>query len=582
MDKRLSDRILPQDLPKGAELLAEGHKIARTFSVGKSLLCREFGAASEADYKRKMVADGRIMTCMNFGPPTWPDARIGLQKVWDETAKRGFRIDRFTFQMDRRMGLPKESWDKASKETGPMLVEDKDWYEVANTVPIQPGLGDMMIGSPNSVSNAVAALQAGVSYVGNMSQFSWNYPTWDGDDVAQMSEMVKALGIMAAKKADGAVVQSYLDDGYCAQFTDYTSFIGWTLFERYVIEDVIGSAVSITWGGLTHDPRRKAAVTMALEAIKPEGRYNAFYHCDTTHYEKDLQRNYAALSLDVLFLALTELRLKTGAAILPIPVTEPIRVPTLDETMEAHNITRRIIDDAPRLMELVNWEPIEAERDRLVAGGKVFFRNLLEGLGEMGVDLKDPLQLLIAVRRLGATEIERRFGAASTADPALPDYEPLVATDTFKDYVDRREQIRNRITRNGTEILRPMTVIVGSSDVHEFGMNLVTSTLEALGLKPVVAGVDIDPDEFAELAKQHQAKAILVSTHNGMALSYAEKLKAELKSRSISVRIIMGGTLNQDVEGEEVPRDMTDELQRLGVTVCREIDDIYPALQAVA
>jgi methylmalonyl-CoA mutase cobalamin-binding subunit len=581
MATRAADRLLPKDLPSGRELLDEGRKIASTFSVGKSLLCREFGATSEADYKRKMVAEGRIMTCMNFGPPSWPEARIGLRKVWDETQKRGFRIDRFTFQMDRRMGLPRDHWEKAAKETGPMLVTDKDWYEVANTVPIQPGLGDMMIGSPASVNNAVCALQAGVSYVGNMSQFSWNYPAWEGSDVEQMSEMVKALGLMAAKKADGAVLQSYLDDGYCAQFSDYSSFIGWALFERYVIEEVVGSAVSVTWGGLTHDPRRKAAVTMALEAIKPEGRYNAFYHCDTTHYEKDLQRNYAALSLDVLFLALTEMRLKTGAAILPIPVTEPIRVPTLDETIEAHNITRRIIDDAPRLMEVIDWRPIEAERDRLIANGRVFFKNLLSGLDELGVDIKDPLQLLLAARRLGATEIERRFGAGRAQGETLPGYQPVVATDTFRDFVDRSAQIRNRITKNGSAILRPITVVVGSTDVHEFGMNLVSSTLEALGLKPVIAGVDIDPDEFAELAKKHRAKAILVSTHNGMALSYAQKLQAEMKARGVDARIMMGGTLNQDVEGEDVPVDMTEELEKLGITVCREIDDIYPALQGV-
>jgi methylmalonyl-CoA mutase cobalamin-binding subunit len=106
--------------------------------------------------------------------------------------------------------------------------------------------------------------------------------------------------------------------------------------------------------------------------------------------------------------------------------------------------------------------------------------------------------------------------------------------------------------------------------VHEFGLNLVTSTLEAL-----------DPDEFADLAKRHRAKAILVSTHNGMALSYAERLMAEMRARGVEARVMMGGRLNQDVEGEDVPRDMTKELEKLGVTVCRDIDDLYPALQGV-
>ena len=347
----LTPRLLPEDLPSSRELIDEGRKIARTFEVGRSLLNKEFGVRTDEEYKKKMVAEGRIMTCMNIGAATWKETADGLRYIWEETEKRGFRIDRFTFQLDRRMGVPPECWKDAAKETGPLLVTDEDWHGPANTVPIQPGMGDMMIGSPMSVHNAVKALASGVYYVGNMSQFSWKYPVWDGSDVDQMVEMVKALAIMAAKAPEGAVVQSYLEDGFCAQFSDYGSFVGWTLFERYVVEDVFGGALSVTWGGLTHNPVMKSAVTMALEAVKPPGRVNAFYHCDTTHFVPDIQRNYPALSIDMLFLAMTEMRLKSGACVLPIPVTEALRVPSFDEIVEVHNITRKVIDDAPRISE---------------------------------------------------------------------------------------------------------------------------------------------------------------------------------------------------------------------------------------
>ena len=65
--------LLPRELPRGSDLIGEGRRIAATFAMGRSLLCREHGVASEAEYKRKMVAEGRIMTCMNFGPPSWPE-----------------------------------------------------------------------------------------------------------------------------------------------------------------------------------------------------------------------------------------------------------------------------------------------------------------------------------------------------------------------------------------------------------------------------------------------------------------------------------------------------------------------------
>jgi methylmalonyl-CoA mutase cobalamin-binding subunit len=325
----------------------------------------------------------------------------------------------------------------------------------------------------------------------------------------------------------------------------------------------------------------KSSVTMALEAIKPPGRVNAFYHCDTTHFVPDIQRNYPALSIDMLFLVMTEMRLKSGACVLPIPVTEALRVPSFDEIVEVHNITRRVIDEAPRVSEVVQWDKIEVVRDTLLEKGREFFQNILAGLAEAGVDIRDPLQLLIAVRRLGAVEIERRWGVGRRSGDDLVKYEPVLPTDTFDDFVKRSERIVRRIRKRGDAILRPISVVVGSTDVHEFGLHLVNHTLETLGVKPKVAGVDVDPDEFAELAAQTKAAALLISTHNGMALKYAEKLKGELERRALKPRIIMGGVLNQDVEGQELPVDVSDELRRLGIVVCKDVDEIYSALQGV-
>ena len=60
---------------------------------------------------------------------------------------------------------------------------------------------------------------------------------------------------------------------------------------------------------------------------------------------------------------------------------------------------------------IVDWEPIYEMRDRIVDGGERVLRNLLDGLAEIGVDSEDPLQLLLATRRLGASTIEELFNA---------------------------------------------------------------------------------------------------------------------------------------------------------------------------
>ena len=91
----------------------------------------------------------------------------------------------------------------------------------------------------------------------------------------------------------------------------------------------------------------------------------------------------------------------------------------------------------------------------------------------------------------------------------------------------------------------------------------------------------VDPDEFADLASSPNVAALLISTHNGMALTYAEKLLDELRQRSAAPRILMGGVLNQDYEGQELPIDVRDDLRRLGIVVCDDVDQIYEALQGV-
>ena len=53
-----------------------------------------------------------------------------------------------------------------------------------------------------------------------------------------------------------------------------------------------------------------------------------------------------------------------------------------------------------------------------------FFRGILAGLSERGVDVKDPLQVLLAVRRIGAPALEATFHPGER-DPSLPDIPTL-------------------------------------------------------------------------------------------------------------------------------------------------------------
>lgn len=567
-------------MPDGNALVSQGKALGATFEMGISQFCRNHGVKSELEYKLKMAREGRTMTAMTIGLADWPDTLAGLKKIYRVTQERGFYIDRFILALDRRMGLPAEMRANAIKETGPLLENEEEWLEVAQAVDIQPHMGDMMMGSPASVDNAVHALKAGVNYIGNLSQFAWKYQGWPGDDVDQMAEFVKALGVMASKADQGAVVHSYLDDGFPAQFGDYASYIGWAKFERYVVETLIGAKLAHAYGGLSYRPSMKIAVTMALESLRPSDVCSSFYYTNTTRNTPMIDPNYSILSVDALHMMLADTHLRAGAAIVPVPVTEATRIPSPDEIIEAHTIARKTAEYIPDVYETVNWGKHAMLRDQLIEQGDKFFDNMMNRLGDAGIDLQDPLQLIVAVRRLGPRGVEREFGVGTpTEDPAYDGYEPVVPTDVLRDFLAERSALRAKSRPADWTLNRSHKAFIGTSDVHELGMRLVIDTIENLGIKPVIGTIGIDPDEVAEIAQNEEATVLLVSTHNGMALSYAEKLMAELKARNLTPQVIFGGRLNQDVEGEDVPIDVTEQLKALGIDVCNDLAELATIIE---
>lgn len=573
--------LLPSDLPDGRQLIERGLALGRGLTLGRSLLCKAHGVDSEVEYKRAMLQGGRVTAAMNIGMQTWSQTARALESIHRDCEERGFSIDRYQMNLDRRMGLPRQFWSRAAKETGPMLESRDDWLQVGQVVPIQPHLGDMMIGSPASVSNACNALEAGVNYIGNLSQFHWKYPGWPGTDAEQVAETVTALGVMACAAPSGAMVHSYLDDGFSAQFEDFSSYLGWARFERYVVDELIGAKLSVSYGGLSHHPMTKAAMILALESATPSGNMNAFYHGNTTAYSRELDENFGVFSIDALYMTLAKLRAGGGAAILAVPVTEPVRIPSWREIVQIQTVARRVIDDAPRLMDAIDWPSLGDISEKLLDGGEKFFDNLLQLLEDHEVDLDDPLHILLAVRRLGARAIEDRCGAGESAR------EPVVASDTYRDFLAERDRIRDALAEAPEGFLTldsrsSIKVVVASADVHEYALNLLLDAVSELGVQPFSAGTSVDPDALAQAVTDWQADVVLISTHNGMALTYAEQLLSELRHRGTAPRIIMGGVLNQDDGENEEPVDVSPALLALGIQICASIPDIKPLLCAAA
>ncbi len=411
--------LLPPDLPDGREAVAEGREMAKGVERARSTYCEEKGVGSEREWRERAREQGIACTCMNVGLATWADTREALGLIYEDALSRGVRPpDRFNLIAERRMGLPKDKRAEAPQETGPVMMTEQDWWELAHTVPIQPEAADNTIGGPGSVENALDALRAGITTIGVLSQYSWRWPYYD-DDVNQTVVTLRAAGLLAAFKDEGVVFDSYLEDGYPGVFHDYANYIGWAMVERYISEELIGAAYSPSWGGLTQNPVIKSAVTLALDAVNPDRVPFSYVQGDTIGNTADFDANMAVLNTDLLFNKMVDTRYRLGAAPIAVPVTETERIPTWQEVATVQTISRRMEDYVPMVEPVVDWAQIEAMRDELVRGGRAFFEAAIKGLEGAGIDTRDPAQLLLVLKRLGSTRCEELFGAGQP-DPEFP------------------------------------------------------------------------------------------------------------------------------------------------------------------
>lgn len=572
--------LLPADLPDGRDAVAEGREMARGVERARSSYCEEKGVGSEREWRERAREQGIPCTCMNIGLATWADTREALGEIYEDALSRGVRPpDRFNLIAERRMGLPKDKRAEAAQETGPVMMTEQDWWELAHTVPIEPEAADNTIGGPGSVENALDALRAGITSIGVLSQYSWRWPYYD-DDVNQTVVTLQAAGLLAAFKDEGVVFDSYMEDGYPGVFHDYANYIGWAMVERYISEELIGAAYSPSWGGLTQNPVIKSAVTLALDAVNPERVPFLYTQGDTIGNTPDFDANMAVLNTDLLFTKMVDMRYRLGSAPIAVPVTETERIPTWQEVATVQTISRRMEDYLPMVEPVIDWAKIEAMRDELVRGGRAFFEAVIGGLGSAGIDVRDPAQLLLVLKRLGSTRCEELFGAGEP-DPEFPrGRRPVLETDLVKSTMEERERLLTELRgRREEEAIRGMKVLVTSTDVHEFAEFLLSSTLAAVGAEVIDFGINRDPEDIVKAVIETDADAVVISTHNGVARSFGQRLMGELESAGAgSLPVFMGGVLNEDVAGSDVPVDVSADLNATGIGTPGTIDRLIEAL----
>ena len=580
--------LVPATLRSAAVLLAEGRALARDWRVGRNLFLDEAGVATEAEYKRRAMAAGRIMQHAHIGFRSVTRTCAAIAEVHRACLEKGVTVDRFGVTLDWSMGYPPAFRAERRRGTGIVLEGPEDFGRITNAAPAAAHFGDFMMGLPGAVENTQAALAAGATAIGNLGQyFTFRLPYWD-DDVATTEATLVALGLIAAQDVE-VLVHSNLDDGFAGLFSDTSSALGMVLVEKYLVEELIGARLSHCYGHHFTSPLLRLAFHHALAQVTDS--VGTMIFGSTISYRSTPAGNYASLASYLQADVWALQRQPTGHAVNPVPVTENERIPDVDEIVDAQLFAARLVEHAGASRDLVDWEAVDRLAGRLVEGGRRFARNVLGGLASSGVNTADAGELMLALRRIGAKRLEQLFGAGA-ADAETPDREAwsgrqLVVPAEWVEAIERESDawvaaidacLVSRIAA------RRLTACVGTTDVHEHGKALVERGLTKLGVTVVDGGVSADPERLVAIAIDSAADLIAISTYNGVALRYARDVMRCLDRAGVALPVCIGGRLNQIPEDSNsgLPVEVSSEIRALGAIPCASIEALVPVLQGLA
>ena len=512
------------------------------------------------------MQSGRLMFHAQIGYRDPEQSRRAWAEIYE-----GCAPDRYGICLDWSMGYPAHLRRGKPRGTGLILDTPEAFRALTQMAPVAPHFGDFVMGTPAALENTTAALQAGATVIGNLGQyFTFRLPHWD-DDVETTLATVRALGLIAAQKVE-VLVHSNLDDGFAAWFSDLASALGAAAIERYVVEELIGARVTHCFGHTFGDPVTRLAFQRALAVVNPTP--GSMLYGNTTAYGSSDAANYGALASYLLVDLMGQATKPSGHAVNPVPVTEAQRIPAPQEVIAAHLAGRRLAEKLPGLLPLFDESKAMALVPQLLAGAQTFKARTLDALDSAGIDIRDPAQVLLAIRRLGAHRLEQIAGASKRVLQSPHATEMEQTADRVLGGLD--PAARDRLRRTGTRIC------TASTDVHFYGKRLMDMIGGRAGLTIVDGGISTDPDDLAEVLQSSGAKVLVLATYNGVALSYVQQLKAECAARHLDIAIYVGGRLNEIMSDADanLPVDVENELRQTGVIPCADLEELMERLAA--
>ncbi len=555
-------QLIEKELPSMEEFKNKADKISEGWVLGRSPFMDKMHVDSEREYKERCKKEGRIMRHAHIGYNSAEETKEAIQYIYKKLEEKGCRLDRFGICLDCQMGVPPKMRDKVPRGAGLVFENPQEWIDVAQAAPVMVHFGDNMIGTLNAVENLRCAFAAGGTTIGNASHYyTYEYPfSYDLDK--RTIDTVTCFCIMAKYKERGMLVHSNLDDGFPALFHDLSVVLGWAKLERYIVQELCGAKLGHCFGNLFSDPMLRIAFAQALDAINEGDSCGSMVYGNTTDFSMDFTENYTVINSYLLGDMISQIHTPTGHGLNAVPVSEAARIPSPDEIVEAQILSNRLESYARMLEPYIDWKKIEADKKKLLDGAEIFYKNTLDGLDAMGIDIRNAAEMMMSLKKLGPAYLEAHFGPGKTDSDGKRI--PVWPTDMVKN-IDgiRRKCLEN--LHGDSSSLKGIKVVVCSTDVHEFGKELVGGILRTAGATVFDIGTDASPEEITETVIETDSDYVAVSTYNGIALTFAKRVLSEMKKADISVPVFMGGVLNETIDGGKLPVDVTDKLEEIGI-----------------
>ena len=229
---------------------------------------------------------------------------------------------------------------------------------------------------------------------------------------------------------------------------------------------------------------------------------------------------------------------------------------------------------------LFNWDFINSEAELLVVGANVFFDKVINALDDLGVDVTHAGEVAAVLKAIGPKQLEIAFGAGASDKYAMRGRRPIRPTSIVKTITSIQDTaFKNMKYKENEEPLEGVNIVLGSTDVHEFGMEVVGNVLRKAGANVFSLGTAVAIEQIPDTLIEAGSDILIMSTYNGIAYSYGKDLIECLEKNNLSnIHIMMGGRLNEPINGSDVPIDVSDKLNEMGINTDNDIDTLIETI----